>query len=59
MEEILVRKSNYEVIDRLSSYLLKVKKDDKIAFLSDNELAKTVLFQIIAGELEPENTINN
>lgn len=31
-----------------------VKEGDKIAFLADNELVKTVLFQIIAGELEPD-----
>ena len=31
-----------------------VKTGDKIAFLADNENAKTVLFQIIAGELEPD-----
>ncbi len=31
-----------------------VKNGDKIAFLADNENAKTVLFQIIAGELEPD-----
>lgn len=31
-----------------------VKEGDKIAFLADNENAKTVLFQIIAGELEPD-----
>ncbi len=31
-----------------------VKQDDKIAFLADNENAKTALFQIIAGELEPD-----
>ena len=31
-----------------------VKQNDKIAFLADNELAKTVLFQIIAGEIEPD-----
>ena len=31
-----------------------VKADDKIAFLADNENAKTVLFQIIAGEMEPD-----
>ncbi len=31
-----------------------VKQGDKIAFLADNENAKTVLFQIIAGELEPD-----
>lgn len=31
-----------------------VKANDKIAFLADNENAKTVLFQIIAGELKPD-----
>ena len=35
MEEVLVKKSNYEVIDRLSSYLLKVKKDDKTYLVYD------------------------
>ena len=39
----------------LDNVSFTVKKDDKIAFLSDNELAKTVLFQIIAGELEPDS----
>lgn len=32
-----------------------MKKDDKILLLSDNEIAKTVLFQIIAGEIEPDS----
>ena len=40
-----------KVLDNIS---FTVKKDDKIAFLADNELSKTVLFQIIAGELEPD-----
>ena len=30
------------------------KEGNKIAFLADNENAKTVLFQILAGELEPD-----
>ncbi len=38
----------------LDNVTFTVKRDDKIAFLSDNELAKTVLFQIIAGEIEPD-----
>ncbi len=43
----------------LDNVSFTVKRDDKIAFLSDNELAKTVLFQIIAGEIEPdEGTLN-
>ena len=38
----------------LNNISFTVKQDDKIAFLADNEIAKTVLFQIIAGELEPD-----
>ena len=40
-----------KILDKIS---FTVKADDKIAFLADNEIAKTVLFQIIAGELEPD-----
>ena len=38
----------------LNNVSFVVKQNDKIAFLADNENAKTVLFQIIAGELEPD-----
>ncbi len=31
-----------------------VGHDDKIAFVGSNELAKTTLFQILAGEMEPD-----
>ncbi|MBR0427811.1 MAG: ATP-binding cassette domain-containing protein [Clostridia bacterium] len=41
-----------KILDNVS---FTVKSGDKIAFLADNEIAKTVLFQIIAGELEPDN----
>ncbi len=41
-----------KVLDNIS---FTVKKDDKIAILSDSEIAKTTLFQIIAGELEPDS----
>ena len=40
-----------KILDNIS---FTVKPGDKIAFLADNEIAKTVLFQIIAGELEPD-----
>ena len=40
-----------KILDNIS---FTVKPGDKIAFLADNENAKTVLFQIIAGELEPD-----
>ena len=40
-----------KVLDKIS---FDVKQGDKIAFLADNEIAKTVLFQVISGELEPD-----
>lgn len=40
-----------KVLDNIS---FTVKPNDKIAFLADNEIAKTVLFQIIAGEMQPD-----
>ena len=33
---------------------LTINKGDKIAFVGSNSLAKTTLFQILAGELEPD-----
>lgn len=39
----------------LDGYSLSVQKDDKIAFVGNNHLAKTTLFQIISGELEPDS----
>ncbi len=38
----------------LNNISFTVKPGDKIAFLADNELAKTTLFQIIEGEIEPD-----
>ena len=40
-----------KILDNIS---FTVKRDDKIALLCENEIAKTVLFQILAGELEPD-----
>ncbi len=40
-----------KVLDDLS---FVVGHDDKIAFVGSNELAKTTLFQILAGELKPD-----
>ena len=40
-----------KVLDRISFI---VGHDDKIAFVGGNELAKTTLFQILMGELEPD-----
>ena len=41
-----------KILDKVS---FVVKPNDKIAFLADNENAKTVLFQILAEELEPDS----
>ena len=45
----------YEGVKVLDNLSFTVKPGDKIAFLADNEIAKTVLFQILAGELEPDS----
>ena len=39
----------------LNSLDLIVRKGDKIAFVGGNTLARTTLFQILAGELEPDS----
>lgn len=41
-----------KILDNIS---FTVKSGDKILLLSDNEIAKTTLFQIIAGEIVPDN----
>ena len=51
VEKISKTVNGEKVLDNIS---FTVKSNDKIAFLADNEIAKTVLFQIIAGELEPD-----
>ena len=40
-----------KILDHVS---FTVAHDDKIAFVGGNERAKTVLFQILAGEMEPD-----
>ncbi len=41
-----------KILDNVS---FTVKQNDKILLLADNEMAKTVLFQIIAGEVAPDS----
>ena len=41
-----------KVLDNISFIL---NRDDKVALVGPNELAKTVLMQIIAGEMEPDS----
>ena len=38
-----------------TNFDLIVRKSDKIAFVGSNSLARTTLFQILAGELEPDS----
>ena len=56
-KEILQVKNISKTIDGekvLDNISFTVKQGDKIAFLADNEISKTVLFQIIAGEMEQD-----
>jgi ATPase subunit of ABC transporter with duplicated ATPase domains len=41
-------------VSMFENLTLTVNKGDKIAFVGTNSLAKTTLFQILAGELEPD-----
>ncbi len=57
-KEILQVKNITKIVDGqklLDNVSFTVKHDDKIAFLADNENAKTVLFQIISGEIQPDS----
>lgn len=38
----------------LNNVTFTVNKNDKIVFLSENEVARTVLFQILNGDIEPD-----
>jgi len=56
-KEILQVKNVSKTVDGvklLDNISFDVKEGNKIAILADNELVKTVLFQIIAGELDPD-----
>ena len=41
-------------VSMFENLTLNVNKGDKIAFVGENSLAKTTLFQILAGEMEPD-----
>ena len=59
--EILEVKNLSKTINRekiLNNISFKVKDKDKIAVLAENENAITVLFQILAGEIEPDSRRN-
>ena len=55
--EVLTVKNLSKTIDGvkvLDNISFIVGRDDKIAFVGSDELAKTTLFQILAGEMEPD-----
>ena len=56
-KEVLTVKNISKTIDGekiLDNVSFTITREDKVAFLADNELAKTALFQILAGEMEPD-----
>ena len=56
-KEILTVEGLSKTIDGvkvLNNVSFRVAKGDKIAFVGDNEVANTTLFQILMGELEPD-----
>ena len=55
--DILVVEGISKTIDGvkvLDNFSLRVEKGDKIALVGDHDLAKTTLFQILMGEMEPD-----
>ena len=50
--DLTVTVEGVKVLDNIS---FTVNKGDKIAFVGPDELAKTTLFQVLAGELEPDS----
>ena len=56
-EIITLSKINVTIDDKpvLKNFTLNIKKDDKIALIGENELAKTTLLQILAGEKTPDS----
>lgn len=56
-KELLIVKGISKTVDGeklLDKVSFTLNKGDKIVFLGKNDLAKTTLFQILAGELEPD-----
>ncbi|MFV0249734.1 MAG: ABC-F family ATP-binding cassette domain-containing protein [Bacilli bacterium] len=54
---ITLEKVNYSIDGKeiLKNINLTIKPDDKIAILGTNELGKTTLLKILAGEIEPDS----
>ena len=56
-EVIILEKINYSIDDKviLKNFNLTIRPDDKIALIGNNEIAKTILLNIISGNLEPDS----
>lgn len=56
-EVIQLEKVNYSIDGKqiLKNINLTIRPDDKIILIGSNEIAKTALLKILAGELEPDN----
>ena len=57
-KEVLTVENLCKTIDGekiLNNVSFTITRDDKVAFLADNENAKTVLFQILVGEIEADS----
>lgn len=56
-EVISLEKINYSINGKtiLKNLNLTLRKDDKIALIGENEIAKTILFKILSGEIEPDS----
>ncbi len=56
-EVITLEKINYSIDDKiiLKDFSLTIRPDDKIALIGTNEIAKTVLLDILAGHLKPDS----
>ncbi len=51
VKDVSVTVDGVKLLDKV---YFSVGKNDKIAFVGENELAQTALFQVLMGELEPE-----
>lgn len=52
VEDLCKTIDGVKLLDKVS---FTVSKDDKIAFVGENEIATTTLFKILVGELEPDS----
>lgn len=56
-EVITLEKINYSIDDKviLKDFSLTIRPDDKIALIGTNEIAKTALLDILAGNIKPDS----